>query len=425
MNRVFILHYHEIWLKGGNKNYFLSRLRSSVKQILADLPVQSLESVAERFLLVPGDESAAPAILERLRRVFGLAYIATAREVPSSLADMGPVACALMAEKNPRNFAVRAKIAATGCGLHSMELERQLGRIILDHLRARDPSVQVNLTHPEVTCWVEVVPGKTLLYVDRVDGAGGLPALTSGRLIVLLSGGFDSAVAAYKMMRRGCHAGFVHFFGSPSPSRDSSRGVAEEIVRTLTPYQFTSRLYLVGFEAVQRQIVAAAQESFRVLLYRRMMARIAREIARAERAKGLVTGDSVSQVASQTLHNLAAIDHGLDLPIYRPLAGDDKAEILRLARQIGTYKISCEPFEDCCPRFMPRAPAIFAQTEQLDEAEAGVDVPALIRMGLESTSVVSFKFERGAVLSREATPRRFENLLSALKATPDSSQASS
>jgi thiamine biosynthesis protein ThiI len=330
-----------------------------------------------------------------------------------------------MAEKNPRNFAVRTKIAATGYGMHSMELERQLGRVILDHLRARDPAVQVNLSNPEVTCWVEVVPGKALIYVDRVDGAGGLPALTSGRLMVLLSGGFDSAVAAYKMMRRGCHAAFVHFFGNPSPSRDSSKGVAEEIVRILTPYQFTSRLYLVAFEAVQRQIVAAGQESYRVLLYRRMMARIAREIARAERAMGLVTGDSVSQVASQTLHNLAAIDHGLDLPIYRPLAGDDKAEILRLARQIGTYKISCEPFEDCCPRFMPRAPAIFAQTEQLDEAEAGMDVPALIKTGLESTSVMTFKFERGTVTAREATPRRFEKLLSALKATANPDQAAS
>ena len=411
MNRVFILHYHEIWLKGGNKNYFLSRLRSALKQSLADLPVESLSSVAERLLLVPGDESAAPAILERLRRVFGLAYIASAREVPSSLAEMGPAACALMAEKNPRNFAVRAKLAVAGYGMNSMELERQLGRVILDYLRARDPSVQVKLTNPEVTCWVEVVPGKALVYTDRVEGAGGLPALTSGRLVVLLSGGFDSAVAAYKMMRRGCHASFVHFFGSPSPSRDSSRGVAEEIVRTLTPYQFTSRLYLVPFDAVQRQIVAGGQESFRVLLYRRMMARIAREIARVERAFGMVTGDSVSQAASQTLHNLAALDRGLDFPVYRPLAGDDKSEILRLARQIGTYKISCEPFEDCCPRFMPRAPAIFAQPEQLEQAEAGIDVSALLRMSLAATSVETFKFEQGAVTAREGLPRRFEKLL--------------
>ena len=374
MNRVFIIHYHEIWLKGGNKNYFLSRLRSAITQSVSDLPVQSLTSSAERFLLVPGDESAVPAILERLRRVLGVAYVALAREVPSSLAELGPAACEMMSEKAPRNFAVRAKIADPTYGMNSMELERQLGQVILNHLRAKDPSVRVKLTHPEVTCWVEAVPGKVLLYSDRVDGPGGLPAVTSGRVVVLLSGGFDSAVAAYKMMRRGCHATFVHFFASPSPSRDSSTGVAEGIVRTLTPYQFTSRLYLVPFDGVQRQIVAAAHESFRVLLYRRTMARIARQVALAEHAMGLVTGDSVSQVASQTLHNLAAIDHGLDLPVYRPLAGDDKSEILRLARQIGTYTISCEPFEDCCPRFMPRAPAIFAKAEQLDQAEAGLDV---------------------------------------------------
>jgi thiamine biosynthesis protein ThiI len=411
MNKVLILHYHEIWLKGGNKNYFLSRLRSAVKQSVADLPCASLESIAERLLLTPAEEGALPALLERLRRVFGLAYIAPARAVPASLAEIGPAACEMMSEKQPRNFAVRAKIAHTGFGMNSMQVERELGRVILDHLRARDPSVKVNLSNPETTCWVEVIPGKALLYKDRVEGAGGLPAVTGGRLVALLSGGFDSAVAAYKMMRRGCHLTFVHFFGDPSPSGNSSQGVAKEIVRALTPYQFTSRLYAVSFDAIQRQIVAGVPESFRVLLYRRMMQRIAREIARVERAMGLVTGDSVSQVASQTLHNLAAIDRGLDAPVYRPLAGDDKAEILRLARHIGTYKISCEPFEDCCPRFMPRSPAIFARPEQLDKAETGLDIEALVRMGLEAASAVDYKFERGEITSREGLPRRFEKFL--------------
>jgi len=415
MNRVLILHYHEIWLKGGNKNYFLSRLRAAVKQSVADLPVRSLDSVAERFLLAPGEEGAVPALLERLRRVFGLAYIAPAREVSSALTELGPAACEMMEEKSPRNFAVRAKMADSGYGMNSMELERELGRIILNHLRARDSSIQVKLDDPQVTCWVEVVPGKALLYTERVEGAGGLPPVTGGRLVALLSGGFDSAVAAYKMMRRGSHVTFVHFFGSPSPSRSSSKGVAEEIVRVLTPYQFTSRLYLVPFEAVQRQIVAGAHESYRVLLYRRMMARIARAIARAERAMGLVTGDSVSQVASQTLHNLAAIDRGLDLPVYRPLAGDDKAEILRLARQIGTYKISCEPFEDCCPRFMPRSPAIFARPQELDRAEAGLDIEALTRMGLEVAAAKDFKFERGTITVREGLPRRLGKLIASWK----------
>jgi thiamine biosynthesis protein ThiI len=418
MNRVFILHYHEIWLKGGNKNYFLSRLIAAVKRTLADLPIAGPEFTSERLLVKPRSEEAVPKIIERLRRIFGLAYVAVAREVPSDLDALGTAAREMMAEKNPRTFAVRAKIADSEFPMNSMELERALGRQILDHLRAQGSEVKVKLNAPEVTCWVEVIPGRTFVYTDRIEGAGGLPAVTSGRLVALLSGGFDSGVAAYKMMRRGAHVSFVHFFGSPSAARGSSRPVAEEIVRVLTPYQFTSRLYLVPFDAVQRQIVAAAHESYRVLLYRRMMARIAREIARAERALGLVTGDSVSQVASQTLHNLAALDRGLDVPIYRPLAGDDKTEILKLARTIGTYKISCEPFEDCCPRFMPRSPSIFTRPEQLDEAEAALDIEALVTLGLEGTSALDFKFENGEVAAQGAQARRLQKLLAWRKGIP-------
>ncbi|MGO8785955.1 MAG: tRNA uracil 4-sulfurtransferase ThiI [Terriglobia bacterium] len=422
MKRVLILHYHEIWLKGGNKNYFLSRLRDAVRQSLADLPVATLKGISERLILTPGDDAALPLIIERLRRVFGVAYIAVAREVPSPLESLGPAACEMMAEANPRNFAVRVKNADSAYPMNSMELERELGRMVLDHLRAREPGVRVKLNNPEVTCQVEIVPGKALIYAQRVEGPGGLPAVTSGRLVALLSGGFDSSVAAYKMMRRGSHVTFAHFFGIPSPSRNSSTGVAEDLVRTLTPYQFTSRLYLIPFDAIQRQIVAGAHESYRILLYRRMMGRIARELACAEHALGLVTGDSVSQVASQTLHNLMAIDQGLDLPVYRPLAGDDKAEILRLARQIGTYKISCEPFEDCCPRFMPRSPAIFAHPKELDEAEGRLDIDALVRLGLEGATCIDYKFERGEVTAHEGSLRRLDHHL-ARKKTPEGQPA--
>jgi len=413
MKRVLILHYHEIWLKGGNKNYFLSRLRDAVRQSVADLPVESLASVSERLILTPADDAMIPRFIERLCRVFGLAYIAPAREIPSALESLGPAACEMMAEADPRNFAVRVKMADSGYGMNSMELEVALGRIVLEHLRARDASVRVKLNKPEVTCQVEVVPGKALIYAQRVEGPGGLPAVTSGRLVALLSGGFDSSVAAYKMMRRGSHVTFAHFYGTPSPSRSSSTAVAEELVRTLTPYQLTSRLYRIPFDSVQRQIVAGAHESYRVLLYRRMMARIAREIARGERALGLITGDSVCQVASQTLHNLMAIDQGIDLPVYRPLAGDDKAEILRLARQIGTYKISCEPFEDCCPRFMPRAPAIFARPQELDEAERRLDIDGLVHLGLDGATCVDYKFERGEITEREGSLSRIEKFLAA------------
>lgn len=415
MKRVLILHYHEIWLKGGNKNYFLSRLIDAIKRSLADLPFQSLQLVADRLVLHAREEAALPQILDRLRRVFGLAYIASARVVPNDVASMGAVACELMAEKDPRNFAVRAKIADTEFGMNSMEVERALGRMVLDHLRAKRSDVQVRLQNPETTCWVEIVPGQAFIYTDRPEGAGGLPAVTAGRLVAMLSGGFDSAVAAYKMMRRGAHVTFVHFASTGSPSRGPSHPVAEQLVRALTPYQFTSRLYTIPFEGIQRVVVVNAEERFRLLLYRRLMVRITREISHVERALGLVTGDSVSQVASQTLHNLAAIEHGLDLPLYRPLAGDDKEEILRVARVIGTYSISCEPFEDCCPRFMPRAPAIFSNPAELAAAESRLDVEALETQGLEGARVQDFTFEAGAIAVREELPHRFQKLIAQRK----------
>jgi tRNA uracil 4-sulfurtransferase len=415
MNHVLVLHYHEIWLKGGNKRYFMSRLIAAIKAAVADLPLESLDQISERLILTAREPAALDAIAERLRRVFGLAYIAMAQVASSDIGEITRAACKMTLEKKPASFAVRAKIAHTDFPMGSMEVEREVGREILAALRAQNPNARVNLTKPELTCTIEVIPGRALVYVERIEGAGGLPAATGGRLVTLLSGGFDSAVAAYKMMRRGVHVSFVHFYATPSPSRDSSRPVAEQIVRVLTPYQFTSRLYRVPFDDIQRRIVAAAPERFRVLLYRRTMARIASEIARAERALGLVTGDSVSQVASQTLHNLAALDRGILLPVYRPLAGDDKEEILRWARRIGTYSISCEPFEDCCPRFMPRSPVIFSKADELDEAEAGLGVDELVTLGLEGASVVNYKFENGKVTGQEKLPSRFEKLVAQRK----------
>lgn len=409
--RVLILHYHEIWLKGGNKRFFQSRLVAAVKRSLEDLSPSPLEIVLDRLLVPVPDESLLPLMVERLQRVFGLAYIGLAWEVSGGLAELARHACRVMQQISPRSFAVRAKIADHDFGAGSMEVERELGREILTTLRATGSDVRVNLSEPEVTCQVEVIPGRVLLYAERAEGPGGLPAATGGRLVMLLSGGFDSTVAAYKMMRRGVHLSFVHFFGSSSPASGPSSPVADRLVRVLTRYQFSSRLYVVPFDAVQRQIVAGAPENLRVLLYRRMMARISREICRVERGLGLVTGDAVSQVASQTLHNLAAVDRGIDVPIYRPLAGEDKEEILRVARRVGTYEISCEPFEDCCPRFMPRSPAIFATPEQLDRAEEGLDIPALVTMGLEGCRAFDFKYERGQVSRSEGLPRRFEKFL--------------
>jgi thiamine biosynthesis protein ThiI len=216
-------------------------------------------------------------------------------------------------------------------------------------------------------------------------------------MMCLLSGGYDSAVAAWKMMKRGAHLSFVHFWGGGARPGESSVHVARELVRRLTPWQLTAKLYLVPFEPLQREIVHGAPEAFRILLYRRLMLRIAEKLAYADHAHAIVSGDSLGQVASQTLQNMVAVGAAAKMPVFRPLAGDDKMEILALARRIGTYEISSEPFHDCCPVFMPRTPALYATPEQLEAAEVALDMASLVSRGVETKTIERFRYSNGHV----------------------------
>lgn len=402
MARTLVLHFHELWLKRGNRSFFLGKLLIAVRQSLEPLPHRA--SIAHGRILVELPEAGAVgAAVERLKRVFGLVYFAVARRVERDLEQIFASAWEEVGGRAFESFAVRAKRSDKSFPLRSSELERRLGQHLLDRLRAAGhPGARVNLGNPGLTCFVEITAGSALVYTEKLPGPGGLPANTAGRLVCLLSGGYDSAVAAYKVMKRGVHVVFAHFHGLPSRPGESSVPVARELVRLLTPYQFTARLYLVPFEPIQRQIVMAAPEPYRILLYRRMMLRIAERLARRERALGLVTGDSFAQVASQTLHNLNAIDRAVVLPVYRPLIGDDKLEILQVARRIGSYPISSEPFQDCCPLFLPRAPALHARPEQLDRAEAALDLPALVNQGSDAAVLEKYEFRGGEVRAVQA-----------------------
>jgi tRNA uracil 4-sulfurtransferase len=220
-------------------------------------------------------------------------------------------------------------------------------------------------------------------------------------MMCLLSGGFDSAVAAYQMMKRGAHVSFVHFHSSGAAPGESSQYVALELVRQLTPFQIHAKLYRVPFDAIQREIAAHAPEAARVLLYRRMMMRIAEALAGRERALALVMGDSLSQVASQTLKNLVAVDRAVEMSVFRPLVGSDKQEILAVARKIGTFGISSEPFHDCCPVFLPRNPELHATAETLDEAEAKLDLAEMVRRGVHGAALTKFVYKGGEVVATE------------------------
>jgi tRNA uracil 4-sulfurtransferase len=407
--QYIVVHYHELWLKGGNRRFFLGRLMTALRQSLADVGLARLHCPGDRILLELAPGAAVQPALDRVGRVLGVAYFALAREVArppvspeqvDATCDIEALCAAAWEEIAPlefRTFAVRAKRGDKSFPLRSSEIEVALGAHLLGKLREAGRAARVDLGAPEVTCRVEIMKGAALVYARKIPGAGGMPANTAGRLACLLSGGFDSAVAAYKMMRRGAHMSFVHFWGGGAQAGESSVHVARELVRKLVPLQFTTKLYLVPFEPLQREIVEKAPATYRVLLYRRLMLRIAQQIALRSRALGLVTGDSVGQVASQTLHNMAAVDAAASLPVYRPLAGDDKQEIIALAQKIGTYEISSEPFHDCCPLFLPRTPALHASVAELDGAEAALDIAGMVRRGVESATLERFRYAMGRV----------------------------
>jgi thiamine biosynthesis protein ThiI len=411
-----VVHYHELWLKKGNRDFFLHKLREALRRSLGGIAIARISEPADRLVIELSDAARLEEALQRLARVSGISHLGVARVIDrptgARSADvqddpLAPIRAAAWEEVRAEQFstfAVRARRSDKSFPLNTMALEREIGGYLFDRLLAEGRNVRVDLKRPALTCRIEVTRGPVLLYARRIPGAGGLPPNTSGKLVCLLSGGFDSAVAAFKMMKRGAHLSFVHFWGGGGRPGESSVHVARQLVERLVPWQFTTRLYLVPFEPLQREIAARAPESFRTLLYRRLMLRIAERIALRAGAKGLVTGDSLGQVASQTLQNLQAVGAIARLPLYRPLAGDDKLEIQELARRIGTHDISAEPFHDCCPALQSKSPALYATPEALDAEEEKLDVNALVERGLRSLALERFRYTNGGVERARTSP---------------------
>jgi tRNA uracil 4-sulfurtransferase len=406
-NPVIVVHYHEAWLKGRNRRFFLRKLSTALRQSLQGISIDRIEQPGDRFVVSLGDGASQQEAIARVERVLGIAFYALARTVERSMEVICQAGWEEVEPLEFANFAVRAKRSDKSFPHTSLEVEAEVGRHLLEKLRAQGRDVSVRLNHPELTCYVEITSGPALIYARKIPGAGGLPANTAGRMMCLLSGGYDSAVAAYHMMKRGAHMSFAHFYGSGAMPGESSLHVASGLARQLVPYQFHAKLYRIPFEPIQREIVRYAPENYRVLLYRRMMLRIAEVLAKRDRALALVTGDSLGQVASQTLRNLVAVDAASRIVVFRPLIGTDKMDIMATARKIGTYDISSEPFHDCCPVFLPRMPALYASAADLDEAEAGLDVPGLITMGLRSATLEQFHYAGREIKSEISHPGKF------------------
>ncbi len=381
-----LIRYHEIALKKGNRQYFTELLKRNLLAAVKDFGPKEIRSLPARILLSFKNEVSSEDLIARMRSVFGVANFSLVERSPRDLDALRERILEAVDGRRFESFRIETKRGDKTFPLRSPEINRQLGAAVKNKSGAR-----VDLENPEFTVTVEILPRDAFFGFNKFPGAGGLPVGSSGRVTCLISGGIDSPVAAYRMMQRGCRLNFVHFHSAPYQDKTSQEKVRQLVTR-LTRHQFLSRLYLVPFGEIQRQIVATVARPLRVVLYRRMMLRIAEAIARKEKSKALITGESLGQVASQTLDNIAVIQQASRLPVLRPLVGMDKQEIIDQARRIGTFEISSIPDQDCCQLFVPAHPATKASFADVEKDESKLDMTGLLRYGVENAIEQEFSF---------------------------------
>jgi thiamine biosynthesis protein ThiI len=385
MNSI-VVHYKELALKGKNRPWFVKLLVRNLRAALADLRVTSIRSVMGRIEIEIESDSGWEDVRNRVRRVFGIANFSFAGRASHDFDELASAILADLGDIEPASFRVRARRSDKRFPLTSPQIEREVGGRIKEA-----KGWHVDLVGAALTIHLEMMPDHAFYYFGKEPGAGGLPSGTGGRVACLLSGGIDSPVAAYRMMRRGCSVLFVHFHSYPILSRASQEKV-REIAALLTTYQLRSRLVLVPFGELQQQVLLAVPAELRVVVYRRLMMRIAEKLARRWRARALVTGEVIGQVASQTLENMTSIAAATTLEILRPLVGMDKDEITEQAERLGTYAISIIPDQDCCQLFTPRHPATRARREEIERAEGALPIAAMVDAAVAGVAVEEFRF---------------------------------
>ncbi len=381
-----LIRYHEIALKKGNRAYFTELLKRNILSAVKDLGVKDIRSLPARLLLSFKTDIDPQTAVSRVGAVFGIANFSLVERTTKDIDDLRGRILSSLKDARFSSFRIETQRGDKTFPLTSPEINRLLGAAVKESSGAR-----VDLANAEFTVLVEILPRDAFFGFNKIPGPGGLPVGASGRVVSLISGGIDSPVAAYRTMQRGCRLIFVHFHSAPYLDKTSQEKV-RKLVTELTRRQFQSRLYLVPFGEIQRQIVAAVNRPLRVVLYRRMMLRIAEMVAKNEKAKALVTGESLGQVASQTLENMAVIQQAATLPILRPLVGMDKQEIIDQARRIGTFDISSIPDQDCCQLFVPKHPATKAKLREVEEAESRYDLNELVRLGVDNAEKEEFTF---------------------------------
>ena len=388
--KLYIVRCGEVALKGMNKPYFERILLERVRNAIACYEDSEAKWIDGLMFVRVSDSVSEDEVIGRCVRVFGVASVSPAIEAPKDIDEIGRLAADLMKqiidEEGVQTFKVKGKRADKSFAIQSPEIGRIVGAIILKQCKV----LSVNVHDPDVTLTVDVRREGAYIFRDKIRGFGGLPLGTNGKGLILMSGGIDSPVAAFMMAKRGMSIEAVHFHSYPYTSQRAQKKV-EDLVRVLAGYMGTVRMHVINLLPIQEQIVQNCPEDETTLLVRRFMMRIAEQIALKNGDMMLITGEDPGQVASQTAEALVVTDSVVTMPVMRPLIAMDKVDIMDKAREIGTYDISIQPYEDCCTVFLPKHPVTKPKLDRIEKSESALDVKALVDAAVESEEVIDIR----------------------------------
>lgn len=384
MNRLVLVRYGEIILKGLNRPVFEDLLVKNIKQALKDECSLKIHKAQATIYIEPEDDSCTDSIVEKLKKVFGIVSIVVAYPAKKDLDDLTKVICENFATElsNAKTFKVIAKRADKKFYMKSPEICEEIGGRLLEAF----PNLSVDVKTPEINVYVEIRE-HGYVHLDKISGAGGMPTGSNGRAMLLLSGGIDSPVAGYMIGKRGVYMEAVHFFSYPYTS-DRAKDKVLKLASIIASYTGSLKVHIVPFTDIQLEIRDKCPEEHLTLVMRRFMMAIAERIALKRSCQALITGESIGQVASQTMSALAVTDDAVNMPVFRPLIGMDKEEIVEISRKIDTFETSILPYEDCCTVFTPRHPTTKPQIERIVFSQEKLDIERLINEAVEGTETV-------------------------------------
>jgi len=381
-----LLHYSEIALKLNNRKYFESIFINNIKSHIKGLEYSELKLISARVFIHNINFNQWHEYKNRLKKLMGLQHATLVIKTSNDLNDISSSAKQLIENQDFNSFRITTKRNNKKFKYNSNEVNIKVG----DYVR-KISKKSVKLNNPDLNIIIEILASNTYVGYDRVNGFSGLPTGSQEKAISLLSSGIDSPVASFEMIKRGIRLDYIHFHSYPAINKQSIDNV-KKLLEILTKYQLKSTLYLVPLLDIQQKIMELIPDKYWVIFFRRFMIHIANIIGLKNKSVALVTGDSVGQVASQTLSNIRAISDVSDLPILRPLAGMNKEDIVNRAKEINTYEISILPYEDCCSFFVPPHPETKAKIEKIDRLDSKIDLTDLVNKAVKSTEKINMNF---------------------------------